>query len=207
MRFSRFAINFDQCAFFIFRLLFCVITLNLLPMKTNTTTDQMKRGEFLRSLGLSSAALMSFYCLGTTMTSCSSKDDPAPATPTPTPTTPGTATGLTGNADASKGAIDFTLDLANANYSKLKTPGEFVKVDSVLVANVKGGKYVAIQRLCTHQQQDGVSYRLGSDDFGCSVHGSVFATDGSVKNGPSQKAMTLYKTTPNADGSKLQVKG
>lgn len=172
-------------------------------MKANTTTDQMKRGEFLRSLGLSSAALMSFYCLGTTMTSCSGKDDPAPATTTPGP-------GLTGNADATKGAIDFTLDLTNADYSKLKTQGEFIKVGSVLVANVKGGRYVAMQRLCTHQQQDGVSYRLGSDDFGCNVHGSVFATDGSVKvraGGPSQPAMKLYTTTANADGSKLQVKG
>lgn len=178
-------------------------------MKANTTTDQMKRGEFLRSLGLSSAALMSFYCLGTTMTSCSGSDDPAPATPT-TPGT-GTATGLTGNADTGKGAIDFTLDLNNADYSKLKTQGEFVKVGSVLVANVKGGKYVAMQRLCTHQQQDAIGYRLAEDNFYCNPnvggHGSVFATDGSVKNGPSRSAMKLYTTTLNADGSKLQVKG
>lgn len=179
-------------------------------MKANTTTDQMKRGEFLRNLGLSSAALMSFYCMGT-LTSCSSGDDPAPATPPPTtPTTPGTgtATGLTGNADTSKGAIDFTLDLTNTNYSKLKTPGEFVKIDSVLVANVRGGRYVAIQRLCSHQGQDQVSYRLTSDDFGCTVHGSVFATDGSVKTaaGANQPAMKLYTAAANADGSKLTIK-
>ena len=177
-------------------------------MKANPTTDQMKRGEFLRSLGLSSAALMSFYCLGTTMTACSKKDDPAPVTPPVTPPVvvpPVVSTGITGNADTSKGAIDFTLDLTNANYSKLKTPGEFIKEGSILIANVKGGKYVAIQRLCTHQGQDQVGYRLGSDDFGCSAHGSVFATDGSVKNGPSQKAMALYKTTPSADGNKLQI--
>ena len=172
-------------------------------MKTNTTTDQMKRGEFLRSLGLSSAALLSFYCMGT-LTSCSSDDDPAPATPTPTP---GAGTGITGNADTSKGAIDFTLDLTSADYSKLKTQGQFVKVGSVLVANVQGGSYVAIQRLCTHQQQDGVSYRLSSNDFGCNVHGSVFATDGSVKvaAGDNQPAMKLYKTSLSAD--KLQVTG
>ena len=175
-------------------------------MKTNPTTDQLNRGEFLRSLGLSSAALMSFYCLGTTMTSCKKASDPAPVTPTPTP---GTTTGLTGNADAAKGAIDFTLDLTNADYSKLKTVGEFVKVGSVLVANTKGGKYVAIQRLCTHQGEDQVSYRLTSDDFKCDAHGSVFADDGSVKvgaGGSSQKAMKQYTTSVNADGNKLQVK-
>lgn len=172
-------------------------------MKANTT-DQMKRGEFLRNLGLSSAALMSFYCLGTTMTSCSGSDDPAPATPT-------TGTGITGNADTTKGAIDFTLDLANADYSKLKTQGGFVKVGSILIANAQGGKYVAMQRLCTHLQQDAIAYRLAENDFYCNPndggHGSVFATDGSVKNGPSRQAMKLYTATANADGSKLQVKG
>ena len=170
-------------------------------MKASTTTDQMKRGEFLRSLGLSSAALLSFYCMGT-LTSCSSDDDPAPAV-----TSPGTGSGITGNADTSKGAINFTLDLTNADYSNLKTQGQFVKVGSVLVANVQGGNYVAIQRLCSHQQQDGVSYRLASNDFGCNVHGSVFATDGSVKvaAGNNQPAMKLYKTSLSAD--KLQVTG
>jgi len=42
------------------------------------------------------------------------------------------------------------------------------------------------------------------------VHGSVFATDGSVKvaaGGSSQPAMKLYTATANADGNKLQVKG
>jgi cytochrome b6-f complex iron-sulfur subunit len=180
-------------------------------MKASPTTDQMKRGEFLRSLGLSSAAMMAFYCMGTAMTSCSKASDPAPATGTGT--TPGTGTGATtgatGNSETSKGTVDFTLDLTNANYSKLKTQGEFIKLGDVLVANAKGGKYVAIQRICTHQAEDQVSYRLTSDDFGCSAHGSVFATDGTVKvapGGPSQKAMKRYTTTISADGNKLQVK-
>lgn len=171
-------------------------------MKTNPAIDPIKRGEFLRSLGLSSAALMSFYCMGT-LTACSSKNND----PTPAPTTPGTGTGtgLTGNAETSKGTINFTLDLTNAAYSKLKTAGEFVKVGDVLVADTKGSKYVAIQRLCTHQQNDLVSYQLGSDNFVCSAHGSVFATDGSVKGGPASKPMKLYKTALSTDGNKLTV--
>ncbi|MFD2932571.1 Rieske 2Fe-2S domain-containing protein [Spirosoma flavum] len=176
-------------------------------MKNHPTTDQeqMKRGEFLRSLGMSSAALMAFYCMGTSLTSCSKSSDPTPTTPT-TGTT--TGTGLTGNADASKGAINFTLDLTDANYSKLKTVGAFVKVGSVLVANAKGSKYVTIQRICTHQQLDLVSYRLASDDFYCDGHGSVFATNGSVvvaPGGPSQAAMTLYKSALSTDGNTLTV--
>ncbi len=73
----------------------------------------MNRGEFLRSLGLSSATLMAYYCMGTTLTACSSgsTNDPTPA--------PGASTGLTGNADTSKGAINFTLDLNSTDYSML----------------------------------------------------------------------------------------
>lgn len=172
-------------------------------MQTNPTTDdKMKRGDFLRNLGLSSAALMAYYCMGTTLTACGGSGDD----PTPTPSGPGT--GLTGNADANKGAVNFTLDLTNSTYSKLKTEGEFAKIDSVLVARVKGGNYVTIQRLCTHQAQDAVAYRLASNDFMCSAHGSVFNTDGSVKTAvqPGQSAMKLYTTTVSADGNTLTVK-
>ncbi|RYC69267.1 Rieske 2Fe-2S domain-containing protein [Spirosoma sordidisoli] len=175
----------------------------MLTKPTNENT--MDRSEFIRSLGLSSAALMSFYCLGT-LTSCSGGgDDPAPGGGT---TTPVTSPGLTGNAEASKGAISFTLDLTSTDFSKLKTQGEFVRVGDVLVANTSGNKYVAIQRLCSHERQDAVSYRLSSNDFGCSVHGSVFALDGSVKvaaGGPSQPAMKLYKTTLSTNGNSLQI--
>ena len=171
-------------------------------LESNSVNDQMKRGEFLRSLGMSSAALMAFYCMGTGLTACSKSNDPAPVTPT-TPTTP--TTGLTGNAETAKGAVNFTLDLTDANYSKLKTVGSFVKVGDVLIANTKGNKFVTIQRLCTHQNNDLVAYQLNSDDFNCSAHGSLFTTDGTVKQGPATTAMKLYKTTPSADGNKLTV--
>ena len=174
-------------------------------MGNQPTNDQMKRGEFVRSLGLSSAALMAFYCVGT-LTSCSSNSDPAPATGGTT--SPTTSSGLTGNAQTASGAINFTLDLTSNDYKSLKTSGEYVKIGDVLVANTKGGGYVAIQRLCTHQNLDGVSYRLSSDDFGCNVHGSVYALNGTVQvaaGGPSQPAMKLYKTVLGTDGNKLTV--
>jgi len=173
-------------------------------MKSDPTTEeQMKRGEFLRSLGMSSAALMAFYCMGTTLTSCSKSSD----TVTPGTTTPTTTTGITGNTDTSKGAINFTVDLTNADFSKLKTAGGFTKVGSVLIANTKGSSYVTVQRLCTHEGQDLVSYRLTSDDFYCDAHGSTYATNGSVKvaAAPGQAAMKLYKTTVSTDGNTLTV--
>lgn len=167
-------------------------------MNQNPTSEQMNRGEFLRSLGMSSAALMAFYCMGTGLTACSKgSDNPTPSTPT---------NGITGNADASAGAVSFTADLTNSNFSTLKTVGSFVKVGSVLIANTTGNKYVTIQRLCTHQNQDAVSYVQGSNTFVCSAHGSAFNTDGTVKTGPATTAMKLYTSTISADGNTLTVK-
>ncbi len=177
-------------------------------MNTNQqpTETPQSRAEFIRGLGLSSAALMSLYCMGT-LTSCSSSSDPAPATTTPTmPTTPTTpaATGITGNADSGKGKIDFTLDLTNTNYSKLKTLGEFVKAGELVVAFAKGSKYIAVGRVCTHAAGD-LEYQINADDFKCNVHGGLYNTDGSVKSAPPTKAVKAYKTTLSANGNSLQV--
>lgn len=176
-------------------------------MNTNqpTTETPQSRAEFIRSLGLSSAALMSLYCMGT-LTSCSSSESPAPATPTtPTTPTPPAATGVTGNADPSKGKVDFTIDLTNTNYSKLKTVGEYVNVGDLVVANAKGSKYVAIGRICTHAAGD-LQYQLNADEFKCNVHQSLFGIDGKVKPGQiATRDVKAYKTTLSTNGNSLQV--
>lgn len=160
----------------------------------------IKRGQFLRELGLSGGALMAFYCLGTTMTACSSGSED------PTPVTPGTGTGtagLTGNADAAKGTISFTLDLTNSTYSSLKTAGSFVTVGSLIIANAKG-TMVALSKACTHQGTT-VAYRSAQNDFFCNNHGSEFSTTGAVEMGPATKALTLYTAKLSADGNTLTV--
>jgi len=147
-------------------------------------TTPMKRGEFMRSLGLSGAALMAVYCMGT-LTSCSnSSDDP---TPTPTPG-PGPGTGT---------KVDFTLDLNSTGSANLKTEGGFVIQGGVIVARVKGGNYVALSKSCTHQGTE-VAYQLANDRFNCPNHGSNFKTDGSVINGPAASPLKTYSTTLTA---------
>lgn len=160
----------------------------------------MKRGQFLRELGLSSSALMAFYCMGTTLTACSTGSDD----PTPGGTNTGSTTsGLTGNADTSKGTISFTLDLNNNNYSTLKTAGKFVIVESLIVANVKG-TMVALSKVCTHQGTT-VEFRSTQNDFYCSNHGSEFSTTGAVEMGPATSPLKLYKTQLSTDGNTLTV--
>jgi cytochrome b6-f complex iron-sulfur subunit len=101
-----------------------------------TQKETMKRGEFLRSLSLGTSTLMAFYCMGT-LSSCSTGEmDPLTTTPPVPPTTgggteTGNTTGFTGNATTSGGAISFTIDLANATYTKLKTAGSYMIIGTV----------------------------------------------------------------------------
>lgn len=178
-------------------------------MESEPTTDQMKRGEFMRSLGMSSAALMAFYCMGTGLTACSkSSDDPTPSTGTGmgagTGTGTGMSSGLTGNSDVSKGAINYTLDLNSSDYTKLKTVGQFVIVGSTLVAKAKDGSLIALSKSCTHQGTE-VSYRTATDDIFCPNHGSQFTTAGAVKVGPASSPLTQYKTALSTDGNRLTI--
>ena len=167
-------------------------------MKSNSATETMKRGEFLRSLGLSTGALMAFYCMGTGLTACSKSDssDPAPVTPP--------AAGVTGNADTSKGAISFTVDLTNANYSNLKTSGQYAIIGSLIVAKAKSGSYIALSKTCTHEGSE-VKYRSAQDDIYCDNHGSEYSLTGAVDVGHATKPLTQYKATLSADGNTLTV--
>ncbi len=165
-------------------------------------TSQLSRGQFLKQLGMSSAALMSFYCLGTGLTSCSSSSDD----PTPNPTT-GTGGGTNTNSGVTgttSGAIDFTIDLTNSNFVKLKTEGEFTYVGDIIIANAKG-TFVALSKVCTHQGTT-INYRSGTNDFLCPNHGSQFKTDGTVSKDPATKALTVYKTELLNSGNSLKIK-
>lgn len=160
---------------------------------------QLSRGQFLRQLGMSSAALMSFYCLGTSLTACSSSsDDPTPTTNTNTNTN--TNTGITGTTT---GAVDFTIDLTHKDYTKLKTEGEFVYVADIIIANAKG-TFVALSKVCTHQGTT-INYRSGTNDFMCPNHGSEFKTNGTVQKAPATTALKVFKAESTNSGNSLKI--
>ena len=169
--------------------------------------EPISRGQFLKDLGLNSAALMAFYCMGTTLTACSTGTDPAPNTPAnpSNPTTPNAPTGLTGNADISRGKIDFALDLTTTTYSRLKNAGEFAWVGDVMVAFVRNNTYIALSKACTHQGTS-VQYRLASDDVWCSNHGSVFSLTGVRQSGPATGRLAMFATALSTNGNTLTVK-
>lgn len=157
----------------------------------------VSRGEFLRSLGMSSSALMAFYCMGT-LTACSSKDDdPAPGTP------PGNTAAVTGTTTGSN--IDFTIDLTAYKEKNLKTEGEFATIGDVIVIALANKKYVALSKKCTHEGTT-VGYRKAQNDIQCPNHLSEFKLDGAVQKGPAASPLTVFKTTLSTDGNALTVK-
>lgn len=158
----------------------------------------LNRGEFLRSMGLSSSALMAFYCMGTTLTSCSTKD----TDPLPTPPSGGTA-GVTGRTTG--GSIDFNIDLVAYKAKDLKKEGESDIFGDVIVIAVANKKYVALSKACTHQGTP-VRFRGASNDILCPNHLSEFRLDGTVQRGPAASPLTVFKTALSADGNSLNVK-
>ena len=172
---------------------------------------ELSRGQFLKQLGMSSAALISFYCLGTTLTACSSsKNDPAPVattpTPTPTPTTPPTTPPVvvdTGISGSTTGTVNFTLDLTHKDFKKLKTEGEFTYVADIIIANAKG-TFVAISKVCTHAGTT-IEFRSANGDFKCPNHGSEFTTNGMVQKDPATKGLMVFKAESANSGNSLKI--
>lgn len=167
--------------------------------------ESISRGQFLKTLGLSSKALMAFYCIGA-VSSCKSDDNVEPD---------GSSSGNSGNNNSGNAAsgitgatsgnsLDFTIDLKNANYSKLTTDGEFVIVGDALIANA-GGQYVAVSKKCTHEGTN-LQYRKAQGDFFCNNHGSEFSLTGAVEKDPASSSLKVFSTKFDAAASTLQVK-
>jgi cytochrome b6-f complex iron-sulfur subunit len=139
--------------------------------------ESISRYEFLRKLGFGGAALMTALCIG----SCKDDDE----------------------KDTSASSKDFTLDLNQAAYQKLKTPGQFVIEQDVVIACVSAGKYAAVTVVCSHEGHKQVAYQAGSNDFRCSAHNAVYTVDGIGKSGPSSGGLRTYQHSLN--GNSLRI--
>lgn len=148
---------------------------NDIPMKKNEIP--ITRAAFLRSLGLSSAALMSIYCLGE-LTACTSKKNE------PQPNNPGT-----GSQE-----VDFTLDLTAPANSNLTKDGGFLYQGNIIVARISSTDFVALSKVCTHEGTT-VLFEAKNNRFHCPNHDSNYKTDGTIINGPAQVALKKYNTT------------
>jgi cytochrome b6-f complex iron-sulfur subunit len=131
----------------------------------------MNRHDFLKSLGLSSAALLAL----STLPSCSKE---------------------TSNPQPSPGGVDFTLDLSAPANASLAKNGGFVISGNVIVARTNTGELIALSKICTHDGCD-VSFSSSNNNFVCPCHGAQFSTSGAVVLGPARSPLTKYKVQLN----------
>ena len=136
----------------------------------------MDRKEFLSILGISAAAVVCNACLGGCQPNNGVTDAPT--------------------------NVDFSLDLNEPANASLHTNGGYIIMNGVIVARTVAGVFVAVSSYCTHAGA-AVQYVSSTNRFYCPSHGSNFATDGSVINGPANSPLMKYHTS--LTGSTLRV--
>ncbi len=135
----------------------------------------MNRKDFLNKLGIGAAFVLTASC----MNACSKADNIGP--------------------------VDFTLDLDNPTYSKLKTNGNYVVVNNAVVARTVDGEYVAATVICSHEQKKKVIYKKSTNEFFCTDHDARFDLNGNGLNEEGKKDLTIFNTSLN--GNILSVVG
>jgi cytochrome b6-f complex iron-sulfur subunit len=139
----------------------------------------MERRDFLNNL----SCMASLLCAGSLLEACSKSAG-------------STQTNTNGNTPL----ISANLDTELAAIGAAKVNG------SVIVVRVADGNastsFVALSLICTHQGC-AVKYDESSDKFKCPCHGSEFAINGAVLQGPA--ADPLKKYTVTVSGNTLTV--
>jgi len=137
----------------------------------------MNRKDFLKSLGLTGASAFAVMTLG-----CSSNK-----TGTFKPTN----------------SVDFTIDLNDPYNVPLKTPGNYIILNQVVIANNNEGNYVAATLRCSHAGKYEVTFRNTTDTFYCTEHGAEYDLAGKGLNSNGSGGLTIYKTQLN--GTLLRI--
>ena len=128
---------------------------------------------------------ITFLVMPSVITSCSK---PAADNPV-TPPGPGGTPPPSGN---------ITIDLTDPKYSALNTTGGFTVVQSIIVANLGSGNFVALSSVCTHQGCT-IAFNSAVNNFPCPCHGSVFSTTGAVVNGPASTPLKAYTVSKSGN--------
>lgn len=154
-------------------------------MATATDIKTIDRKEFMKQVGISFGAIMLMNCLQ----SCETDG----AIPDPNPG---------GNTDK----VDFTLDLNNSAYSKLKNKGGFVvvKPQNIIVAHTSTDTFLAVSAICTHEAAT-IDYRAATNDFLCPNHQSEFKSDGTVQKGPATTALKKYLASSDLTNNTVRI--
>jgi cytochrome b6-f complex iron-sulfur subunit len=94
------------------------------------------------------------------------------------------------------------IDTSNASNSALASAGGAMIVDmgadSVAVIRKSATEVVALSAICTHAGCE-MDYDEPNQRMDCGCHGSQFALDGSVIQGPAQRPVKIYQASVNGN--------
>lgn len=102
----------------------------------------------------------------------------------------------------SNAKVDFTIDISSSQYSNLNTVGGYVYVNNIIIAKATNGQLIAVSAVCTHAGSY-VEYTTSNNSFFCPTHGSDFATNGAVLNGPASIPLQQFKVSQS--GSTIRI--
>ncbi len=102
---------------------------------------------------------------------------------------------------------DGVLTLDPASHPELGAAGGSLALDveggdPILLVHVEGERYVALARKCTHV---GCKVVFEGGEVVCPCHGSRFATDGSVLEGPAKLPLTNYPISRKGNLIEIRV--
>ena len=139
----------------------------------------MKRKDFFKALGVSSATVIFASCLN----GCSKSSNSNTVTPP---------------------NVDFTLDINLPANAALKNNGGYIYSNGVIVAKTVAGDIIAVSQACTHEGVS-VQYQQNKNQFYCPSHGALFSTSGGVVSGPVNAALKQYAVT--ITGNLIRISG
>jgi cytochrome b6-f complex iron-sulfur subunit len=99
--------------------------------------------------------------------------------------------------------VDFTLNLDDAVNASLKTNGNYIVTNNVVVAKGTDGKYYAATVVCSHEDKKQVIYNKTSNHYECTAHGAHFDLTGKGLNSNGSKGLAIYQTA--LTGTSLRV--
>ncbi len=113
---------------------------------------------------------------------------------------------------AVRGLVPNLLDEPSQRYRAAK-PDQYLDGVSNFIEEIrvfiqrKGNGYRAVSAVCTHLGCTVNQDSKGSGNFRCPCHGSVFAEDGTVLEGPAPEPLPTYSVSTARDGRLIIDRG
>lgn len=93
--------------------------------------------------------------------------------------------------------VDFTIDLTQ--FDTLRTPGNYIIQDDIVIANTVDNEFIAATVKCSHEGLRQVKYDKFANNWECTAHGARFAQNGDGLNANGANGLTVYKITQTGD--------